>query len=160
MPVSPPRSSARRSKPALVRNRVDVVFSGHEHLYERSKPQQGGVVYFVSGGGGRYLHRFNRNPFTEVGVSEHHFMVAEVAGDRLFFAAISHAQGVFDCGVLFRTGEVKGDDENDGSSRRNATGRARFRGRRTCHKDSLRRIIYSARSASAGSMAVAACAGT
>ena len=97
---------------ALVRNRVNVVFSGHEHLYERSKPQRGGVVYFVSGGGGRYLHRFNRNPFTEVGVSEYHFMVAEVAGDRLFFEAVSHAQKVLDCGVLLRTPAVKTDDEH------------------------------------------------
>jgi hypothetical protein len=96
---------------ALVRNRVNVVFSGHEHLYERSRPQQG-VVYFVSGGGGRYLHRYNRNEFTEVGVSEHHFMVASVAGDRLFFEAVSHAQKVLDCGVLFRpSSNAKPDDD-------------------------------------------------
>ncbi len=110
---------------ALVRNRVNVVFSGHEHLYERSKPQQGGVVYFVSGGGGRYLHRFNRNPFTEVGVSEHHFMVAEVAGDRLFFAAISHAQEVLDCGVLLRTAGGQAGRTRHEISRPTATGRAR-----------------------------------
>src|SRR6185436_2577196 len=70
-------------EPALVRNNVDVVFSGHEHLYERIAPQQG-VRYFVSGGGGRNLYRFRRSAFDEVVASEHHFMVVEIAGDRLF----------------------------------------------------------------------------
>jgi predicted phosphodiesterase len=86
---------------ALARNRVDVVFSGHEHLYERTKPQQG-ITYFVSGGGGRYLYKFQPREFDEMGISEHHFMVAQVAGDRFFFEAISHSQKVLDCGVLFR----------------------------------------------------------
>ncbi len=94
---------------ALVRNRVNVVFSGHEHLYERTRPQQG-IVYFVSGGGGRYLYKIQPREFDEVGVSEHHFMVAEVAGDRLFYEAITHQQRVLDCGVVYRFSSVKVDD--------------------------------------------------
>jgi 3',5'-cyclic AMP phosphodiesterase CpdA len=94
---------------ALVRNRVNVVFSGHEHLYERTRPQQG-IVYFVSGGGGRYLYKIQPSEFDEVGVSEHHFMVAEVAGDRLFYEAITHQQRVLDCGVVYRFSSVKVDD--------------------------------------------------
>lgn len=97
---------------ALVRNRVDVVFSGHEHLYERIQPQRG-VHYFVSGGGGRTLYDFHRSDFDEVGISEHHFMVAEIAGDRLFFEAISHAQKLIDCGVILRRPEVKADGDAD-----------------------------------------------
>jgi len=96
---------------ALVRNGVHVVFSGHEHLYERTRPQQGGIVYFVSGGGGRYLYDFKQSEFDEIGLSEHHFMVAEIAGDRLFFEAISHAQKVLDCGVLLRTPATKPDND-------------------------------------------------
>jgi calcineurin-like phosphoesterase family protein len=96
---------------ALVRNGVHVVFSGHDHLYERTKPQPGGIVYFVSGGGGRYLYDFHQSAFDEVGLSEHHFMVAEVAGDRLFYEAISHAQKVLDCGVLLRAPSTKPDDD-------------------------------------------------
>ena len=97
---------------ALVRNRVNVVFSGHEHLYERVKPQRG-VYHFVSGGGGRYLYTLRLREFDEVGVAEHHFMVAEVAGDRLFFAAITHEQKLLDCGVLYRTADAQSklDDE-------------------------------------------------
>ena len=87
---------------ALVRNRVNVVFSGHEHLYERIHPQQG-VAYFVSGGGGRSLYKVNLSEFDQIGISEHHFMIAEIAGDRLFFEAITQAQKLLDCGLLWRT---------------------------------------------------------
>jgi hypothetical protein len=85
----------------LLRNHVDVVFSGHEHLYERIAPQQG-IRYFVSGGGGRNLYSTHRSQFDEVAVSEHHFMTAEIAGDRLFFEAITPAQKLLDCGLLWR----------------------------------------------------------
>jgi hypothetical protein len=89
-------------EPALVRNKVDVVFSGHEHLYERIAPQQG-VRYFVSGGGGRTLYSFRKSAFDEVGMSQHHFMVAEIAGDQLFFAALTPQGRALDCGMLWRT---------------------------------------------------------
>jgi len=85
-----------------VRNHVDVVFTGHDHLYERIKPQQG-VRYFVSGGGGRSLYDFNRSGFDEVGISEHHFMIVQLGGDRLLFEAITPGQKLLDCGILFRT---------------------------------------------------------
>lgn len=86
----------------LVRNRVNVVFSGHEHLYERTRPQRG-ITHFVSGGGGRYLYKFRASDFDEVGVSDHHFMVAQIHDDRMLFEAISHSQKVLDCGVVYRT---------------------------------------------------------
>ena len=89
-------------EPALVRNRVDVVFAGHEHLYERIAPQQG-IRYFVSGGGGRNLYDFHQSAFDEAGASEHHFMVVELAGDAMFFEAINPQGRALDCGVLWRT---------------------------------------------------------
>jgi len=92
-------------EPALTRNHVDVVFSGHEHLYERIKPQHE-VKYFVSGGGGRYLYDYQPSAFDEVGLSQHHFMVAEIAGDRMFFEAITHTQQLIDCGVIYRTNDA------------------------------------------------------
>src|SRR6185295_3082662 len=90
---------------ALVRNKVDVVFSGHEHLYERIAPQQG-IRYFVSGGGGRNLYSFKKSAFDEVGYSEHHFMVAKIVGDQLFFEALTPQGRALDCGVLWRTVEA------------------------------------------------------
>ena len=49
--------------------------------------------------------------FDEVAVSEHHFMVAEIAGDRLFFEAITPAQKVLDCGVVWRREPSKPDKD-------------------------------------------------
>ncbi len=97
---------------ALVRSRINVVLAGHDHLYLRVRPQKG-ITHFVSGGGGRYLYDYKPNPLDEVGISEHHFMVLQVAGDRLFFEAISHAQKLLDCGILYRTEEeaIKKPDE-------------------------------------------------
>jgi hypothetical protein len=89
-------------EPALVRNRVDVVFSGHDHLYERIAAQQG-IRYFVSGGGGRDLYAFHKSAFDEAGSSAHHFMVVEIAGDRMFFEALTPQGRTLDCGLLFRT---------------------------------------------------------
>ena len=92
-------------EPALVRNHVDVVFSGHDHLYERIAPQQG-IRYFVSGGGGRNLYAFHKSAFDEAGSSEHHFMVVEIAGDQMFFEAITPQGRTIDCGVLWRTADA------------------------------------------------------
>ncbi len=89
-------------EPALVRNHVNVAFSGHEHLYERIRPQKG-ITHFVSGGGGRYLYRFRPSEFDATGVSEHHFMIVQISGDTLLFEAISHGQKVIDCGAVYRT---------------------------------------------------------
>ena len=38
-------------EPLLVANNVDLVLQGHDHIYERSHPQDG-VIYIVTGGGG------------------------------------------------------------------------------------------------------------
>lgn len=92
-------------EPVLVRNRINVAFNGHEHVYERVAPQQG-VSYFVSGGAGRYLRSVRPSAFDQVAVSAHHFMVVEVAGDTMFFEAITPAQKILDCGVIYRTAEA------------------------------------------------------
>ena len=40
-------------EPLFIQNGVDVVFSGHEHFYERLKPQKG--IYYITQGGGAKL---------------------------------------------------------------------------------------------------------
>jgi hypothetical protein len=92
-------------EPLLVKSGVNVVFSGHEHLYERVAPQKG-VRYFVSGGGGRRLYPTRRAEFDEVALSSLHFMVLGVADDRLFFEAIAPDDRLIDCGLIFRTPEA------------------------------------------------------
>jgi hypothetical protein len=111
-------------EPALIRNHVNVVFSGHEHLYERIRPQHG-ITYFVSGGGGRYLYDYKPSRFDEVGTSQHHYMVIEIAGDRLFFEAITHTQQLLDCGVLYRTDDASKKIDDDTSKWLSACGAAR-----------------------------------
>jgi hypothetical protein len=102
-------------EPALTANKVDVVFAGHEHLYERVKPQHG-VRYFVSGGGGRSLYSFHMSEFDEVGLSIYHFMVVAIAGDRLFFEAVTPDQRLLDCGVLWRGGQAPAQADKDTES--------------------------------------------
>lgn len=103
-------------EPVLTRNKVNVVFGGHEHLYERIAPQNG-IRYFVSGGGGRSIRAFDRRPFDEVAVSAHHFMVMSIDGDRMFFEAITPEGRLIDCGLLWRTkdAEAKGPDAEAGA---------------------------------------------
>ncbi len=46
-------------EPLFVKFNVSVVFNGHDHIYERIKPQQG-IVYFVTGSGGKLRTRRSR----------------------------------------------------------------------------------------------------
>jgi hypothetical protein len=51
---------------------VDVVFNGHDHLYERTRPI-GGVVYVTTGAGGAELYpRTTRNGFTAAFSNDRH----------------------------------------------------------------------------------------
>lgn len=72
--------------PILEKEKVDIVFSGHEHHYERSCPiiadtcADGGVVYIVTGGGGARLYDFGGNSSVSlVAKKAHHFLHVEVA---------------------------------------------------------------------------------
>jgi hypothetical protein len=95
----------RRLEPVLGRHKVDVVFSGHDHTYERIKPQQG-IHYFVTGAGGS-LRRGNLRPagFTAAGFDQDfHFVLAELDGGALHFQAVSRIGSVVDAGVIRRGG--------------------------------------------------------
>ncbi len=51
---------------------VQIVFTGHDHFYERSLKNN--VFYVVTGGGGAPLHdRKNINPFSQVFLRQYHF---------------------------------------------------------------------------------------
>jgi hypothetical protein len=78
-------------EPIFVDSGVEVVFAGHDHIYERVKPQMG-VHYFVSGGAGK-LARGDIDRGTQIFAAgfdrDRHFMLVEIAGDRLYYQAIS-----------------------------------------------------------------------
>ena len=89
-------------EPLLVKHGVTAVFSGHDHLYERTKPQQG-VQYFVAGAGGK-LRRGDLNrssSFMAFGSDEtSSFMSVEATPDKFSFQAIDTAGKVIDAGEM------------------------------------------------------------
>ena len=91
-------------EPLFLKGGVSVVFAGHDHFYERIKPQKG-IVYFVAGSGGK-LRRGDidrKSGLTAVGLdTDHAFLAAEIDGDELYFNAISKAGEIIDSGVIQR----------------------------------------------------------
>ena len=90
-------------EPLFTKHGVNVVFSGHDHVYERIKPQKG-IYYFVSGAAGQ-LRRGNMRPTDETATSfdqDQSFMAVEIAGADLTFQAISRSGRVVDSGVIRR----------------------------------------------------------
>jgi predicted MPP superfamily phosphohydrolase len=90
-------------EPLFVKYNVSVVLTGHDHFYERIKPQQG-IVYFVAGSGGKLRGgNIERTSFTAKGFdSDYAFMVAEIKDDEMYFNAISRADKIIDSGVITR----------------------------------------------------------
>jgi hypothetical protein len=92
-------------EPILRRNGVSVVFAGHDHVYERIKPQHG-IVHFVVGSGGK-LRRGDIDPRTGLTArgfdANLAFLVAEIEGDALVFQAVSRSGAVVDSGIVTHT---------------------------------------------------------
>jgi len=110
----PPYSSAKKHgsdgqlrevvEPIFLKYGVDVVLTGHDHVYERMKPQKG-IYYFVSGAGGKLRSGDvdGQSGLTEKSYDRDlHFMLFEVAGDEMYFQAISRTGETIDSGVIKR----------------------------------------------------------
>jgi 3',5'-cyclic AMP phosphodiesterase CpdA len=93
-------------EPLFVKHSVDVVLSGHDHFYERTKPQQG-VTYFVSGGAAKLRRGDARGAaFTEKEFDQgYHFMLIEIVDDTMHFQVISDLGQTVDSGVITRRPE-------------------------------------------------------
>ncbi|MCU1272734.1 MAG: hypothetical protein JWO48_165 [Bryobacterales bacterium] len=102
-------------EPLFVKYNVSVVLSGHEHFYERIKPQKG-IQYFISGAGGQLRKgNINRDELLDKGFDQdRHFMLMEIDGDDLYFQAISRTGATVDSGVVHRT-PVKGAAAESGN---------------------------------------------
>jgi hypothetical protein len=90
-------------EPLLVNHDVDVVFSGHEHIYQRSELQSG-IQYFISGGAGS-LRPGDGTPASYVARSydaDYHFMLIEIDGREMHFQAISRSGRTIDAGTLYQ----------------------------------------------------------
>ena len=110
----PPYSSAKAHgsddqlrevvEPIFLKYGVNVVLTGHDHVYERIKPQKG-IYYFVSGAGGKLRSGDVKetSSLTEKSYDRDlHFMLFEVAGDQMYFQAISRTGETIDSGMIMR----------------------------------------------------------
>lgn len=91
-----------RIEPLLKRYGVQVVFSGHDHVYERLKPQDG-IQYFVSGGAGKVRQGDldHKSDISAVGYDDdNHFMIIELDEKEIAFKAISKNGAMIDSGVI------------------------------------------------------------
>jgi hypothetical protein len=90
-------------EPLFLKYGVDAVFQGHEHFYERIKPQKG-VYYFISGGAAKLREgNIQKSALTAKAFDTgYHFMLIEIVKDTLNFQAITDQGKVIDSGSLPR----------------------------------------------------------
>ena len=89
-------------EPILVRHGVDVVFSGHDHVYERLTPQEG-ITYFVTGPGGQDVRTLRPSAATAASFDrEQTFTAIEVNSTELFFQTVSRSGATVDAGVIHK----------------------------------------------------------
>jgi predicted MPP superfamily phosphohydrolase len=90
-------------EPLLVKYGVNVVFSGHEHIYERLRPQKG-ITYFVEGSGGQLRKGdLKRTATTAAGFDQDRtFMLIEITADEMRFRTISRSGSTVDSGIIIR----------------------------------------------------------
>jgi hypothetical protein len=92
-------------EPMFIKYNLNVVFAGHEHFYERLKPQKG-IHYFTAGGSAK-LRAGDITPnsaMTAKGFdTEQSFMLVEIDGDVLRFQTISRRGKSIDSGEIRRT---------------------------------------------------------
>ena len=92
----------KRLEPLFTRYGVNVAFSGHDHIYERTKLQQG-IQYFVSGAGGK-VRRGDVDRGSGLSAAsfddDNHFMVIEIGDKQVSFEAISETGAIVDNGLV------------------------------------------------------------
>ncbi|MDD5541690.1 MAG: metallophosphoesterase [Acidobacteriia bacterium] len=91
-------------EPLFIKYGVDVVLSGHDHVYERVHPQQG-IYYFTEGASGELrAGNLGRSTITDKGFdTDRSFMLIEISGDEMSFQTISRTGVTVDFGVIHRT---------------------------------------------------------
>jgi 3',5'-cyclic AMP phosphodiesterase CpdA len=91
-------------EPLFLKYGVDVVFAGHEHFYERLKPQKG--IQYITQGGAAKLRKGNlrdNSVMTAKGFdTDRSFTLVEILEDHMFFETISRLGQVVDSGVITR----------------------------------------------------------
>jgi predicted phosphodiesterase len=107
-----------RVEPLFLKHGVDVVFAGHEHFYERIRPQNG--IYYFTVGGSAKLRRGNirTGPLTAAGFdTDYSFMLAELGKDAMQFQVLSRTGKRVDAGSYPLGAEPKPANGNQPSTR-------------------------------------------
>jgi predicted phosphodiesterase len=91
-------------EPIFIKYKVDVVLAGHEHFYERLKPQNG-VYYFITGAGGKISSDLKKNsPMTDKGFdTDLSFMLIEIDKNELYYQVVSRKDITVDSGVITKS---------------------------------------------------------
>jgi hypothetical protein len=89
-----------RLTPLFKKYCVNVVFSGHEHVYERLQPADS-IYYFILGNSGKLMTSdFRSSEHMEKGFdTDQGFMLVEISSNKLYFQAISRAGKTIDSGT-------------------------------------------------------------
>jgi len=90
-------------EPLFVTYGVNVVFAGHDHIYERIKPQKG-IYHFVEGASGQ-LRKGDATPSAmnaKAYDQDMSFMLVEINGNQLTFQTISRTGTTVDSGTIQR----------------------------------------------------------
>ena len=95
-------------EPTFLKYGVNVAFMGHEHFYERLKPQKG-IAYFILGSSAKLRKGdLQKSSLTAYGNdSDYTFMLVEIDGDDMYFQTISHKGVTLDSGKVSRPGNAK-----------------------------------------------------
>ncbi|HEY5936359.1 MAG TPA: metallophosphoesterase [Kofleriaceae bacterium] len=78
---------------------VELVISGHDHHYERTKPLAG-TTYIVSGSAGAPIRPVTPQDFTASARTEPHYVIVDVDGDTITTRAINLRGEAFDTTVI------------------------------------------------------------
>jgi 3',5'-cyclic AMP phosphodiesterase CpdA len=94
-------------EPVFLKHGVNVAIMGHEHFYERLKPQKG-VAYFILGSSAKLRKGdLRKTAMTAYGNdSDYMFMLVEIDGDELYYQAINDKGVTLDAGSIRRAGTV------------------------------------------------------
>ena len=95
-------------EPVFIKHGVNVVLTGHEHFYERLKPQKG-IQYFIVGASAKLRKGdLRKSELTLYGNdSDYSFMLMEIDGDEMFFQTINQKGATIDTGSIRRVGKVE-----------------------------------------------------
>ncbi len=93
----------QRLEPIFVEHGVDVVFTGHEHFYERLKPQKG-IHYFICGSSAKVRRgNIGAGGLTAKGYDQGYtFMLIEIDGDQMHFQTVDENGRTIDSGAIKR----------------------------------------------------------